>query len=136
MQTSIIQNIFRILLGTFLVIAGISHLTWSREEFTAQVPNWVSLSNDAVVIISGIIEILLGSALVFIKKYRLQIGWIAATFFILVFPGNIAQYINRIDAFGLDSDLKRGIRLLFQPVLILWALWSTGAWKVWQKRNS
>ncbi len=133
MQTTILQKIFRILLGGFLILAGISHLSWARVEFTAQVPNWVPLSKDTVVLMSGVVEILLGSALTFVKKYRIQIGWIAAIFFILVFPGNMAQYTNRIDAFGLNTDLKRGIRLLFQPVLVVWALWSTGACKIWRK---
>jgi uncharacterized membrane protein len=62
-------------------------------------------------------------------KYRTYIGWITAAFFIAIFPGNISQYINGTDAFGLNTDQARAIRLLFQPLLVIWALWSTGAWK-------
>lgn len=130
---SIFQKIARYLLGAFLLLAGIGHLSWSRAEFQAQVPGWLPLSADLVVILSGIVEIALGAALIFLPKQRVKLGWAAAIFFVLVFPGNIAQYLNHTPAFGLDTDKARGIRLLFQPVLIIWALWSTGAWQNWRK---
>lgn len=134
-QTSLTQKIFRILLSLFMIYAGFSHLTFNRIDFQAQVPDWVPLSKDLVVILSGIVEIALGLALLFLKNQRTTIGWALAIFFILVFPGNIAQYLDGKDAFGaLNSDRARLIRLFFQPVLIAWALWSSGAWKAW--RNS
>jgi uncharacterized membrane protein len=123
------QVITRILLGLFLILAGTSHLTFSRIAFAAQVPPWLPMNPDLVVVLSGIVEILLGTSLLFLRKQRLQIGWIVAIFFVLVFPGNIAQLVNHRNAFGLDSDLKRWLRLPFQPVLIFLALWSTGAWQ-------
>jgi len=131
-STTILQNVLRIALGSFLLFAGISHLTFLRGEFQAQVPDWVPISKDLTVILSGIVEILLGLSLIFIRKQRIIVGWIVSIFFVLIFPGNISQFINGIDAFGLDSDLARGLRLLFQPVLIFWALWSTGAWQDWR----
>ncbi len=91
------------------------------------------MNADLVVILSGIVELSLGLALIFLTKYRVQVGWLTALFFVLIFPGNISQYINHVDAFGLDTDAKRFIRLFFQPVLILWALWSTGAWGTWRR---
>lgn len=135
-RTHWLLTIFRILLGLNLLFAGISHLTFARLEFVAQVPNWVPLSDDLVVLLSGIVEISLGFALVFLPKWKAFTGWIVAIFFVLIFPGNIAQYINQIDAFGLDTDRARLIRLFFQPVLVLWALWSTGAFKAYLKRKS
>jgi uncharacterized membrane protein len=129
------QTIFRILLALFLVFAGFSHLTFNRIDFQAQVPDWVPMSKDLVVVVSGLVEIALGLILLFWKKQRVNIGWGLALFFILVFQGNVAQYLDEKDAFGLlDSDTARLIRLFFQPVLIAWALWSTGAWQSW--RNS
>lgn len=122
------QKIGRVVLGSFLLVAGIGHLTWARQEFQAQVPNWVPVEPDLVVILSGIVEIVLGLGLIFLLSQRQRIGWVTALFFIAVFPGNIAQFVNGTDAFGLTSDLARGIRLLFQPVLVVWALWATGAW--------
>ena len=127
MQLNFIHHAARWLLAIFLLFAGIGHLTWARTEFQAQVPGWLPLETDLVVVVSGFVEIGLGLALLVLKSYRQQVGWIAAIFFLLIFPGNISQYINKVDAFGLNSDTTRLIRLFFQPVLILWALWCTGA---------
>jgi uncharacterized membrane protein len=121
------KNILRILLGMFMIMAAIGHFSFQREEFRAQVPNWLPLSKDLVVILSGIVEVSLGMSMIFWKSKRPQIGIALALFFLLIFPGNIAQYLNHSDAFGLNTDTKRLIRLFFQPVLIYWALWSTNA---------
>jgi uncharacterized membrane protein len=132
-DTSLTQNIFRILLALFMVYAGFSHLTFNRVDFQAQVPDWVPLSKDLVVVLSGVIEIALGLILLLWKKQRVTIGWALALFFVLVFPGNVAQYLDGKDAFGaLNSNSARLIRLFFQPVLIAWALWSSGAWQAWR----
>jgi uncharacterized membrane protein len=124
-----IKHIARTLLGVALTYAGITHLTTSRTEFQAQVPTILASQADFVVIASGVVEILLGLSLIFLFKYRTRIGWITAAFFVAIFPGNISQYVNGIDAFGLDTDQARLTRLFFQPLLVLWALWSTDAWK-------
>ncbi len=125
-KTSIWQNIFRVLLGLLMTYAGISHLTFARTEFLAQVPTWVPLNDDLIVVLSGMVEILLGLSMVFLWKKKIYVGIALATFYILIFPGNIAQYVNHVNAFGLDTDQARFIRLFFQPLLILWALWSAG----------
>ncbi|MEI6590601.1 MAG: hypothetical protein WCO24_01180 [Actinomycetes bacterium] len=117
----------RWLLGASLVFAGIGHLTFSRAQFLAQVPPWLPLEPDFVVVSSGLVEIALGLGLLVIKRYRQQVGLITAMFFLAVFPGNIAQFTEHRDAFGLSTDESRAIRLLFQPLLVLWALWSTSA---------
>ena len=119
---------FQVLLGAALIYAGITHLTTSRLEFQAQVPTWVPLSADFVVLASGVVEIVLGIMLASLQ-YRRRIGWITAAFFVAIFPGNISQYVNGIDAFGLDTDQARLTRLFFQPLLVLWALWATGGLK-------
>jgi len=118
----------RIALGAILVLAGTSHLTFARDDFRAQVPEFVPLKEDTTVLLSGIAEISLGSALLFAPKgLRGTVGWLAGTFFTAIFPGNIAQAVHHRDAFGLDTDEKRIGRLFGQPVLVAWALWSTGA---------
>ena len=133
-KTSITQNVFRIILAIFITYAGFSHLTSNRIDFQAQVPDWLPLSKDLVVVLSGFVEIVLGLGLAFWKKERVRFGWALAIFFILVFPGNIAQYLDSKDAFVgvLDSDEARLRRLFYQPILIAWALWSTSAWKAWR----
>lgn len=122
------KSALRILIGIFLTYAGVGHLTWLRTEFLAQVPVWQPLDPDFVVVASGAVEILLGLSFLFLKKYRAQVGVVGALFFILVFPGNINQYVYQIDAFGLNTDSARLIRLFFQPVLVAWALWCTDGW--------
>lgn len=117
-------------LGAALMGAGTGHLTTLREEFQAQVPTWVPLDPDFVVLASGVVELGLGAALIAAPRTaRPAVGWIAAGFFVAIFPGNISQYVTGTDAFGLDTDRARFIRLVFQPVLVAWALWSTGAWQ-------
>ena len=118
----------QVLLGSALIYTGILHLTSSRLEFQAQGPPWVPFSPDFVVLASGVVEILLGLALASLRR-RKEVGILTALFFIAIFPGNISQYVNKVDAFGLDSDQARLIRLFFQPLLVIWALWSTEAWK-------
>lgn len=127
-----IKLLFRILLGVFMTYAGYSHLTHARQEFVAQVPTWLQFTpafTDFVVLASGVVEICLGLSILFLYKHKGLVGSMLALFYILIFPGNINQYINHIDAFGLNTDQARLIRLFFQPVLIFLAMWSTNAWK-------
>ena len=126
------RTVARWVLGGFLLVAGTAHLTWSRDTFQAQVPDWVPLDADLVVVLSGIVELALGAALILARRHRALVGWVVAAFFVAVFPGNISQFVDGGAAFGLDSDLARGVRLLFQPLLIVWALWCTGAWAAWR----
>ncbi|MFL0563911.1 hypothetical protein ACH0BM_11095 [Kocuria rhizophila] len=121
------RHIVRTALGGFLAFAGVSHLTFARDEFQAQVPEFVPLDTDATVLASGVVEIGLGLSLVAARSRRRTVGLVAAGFFAAVFPGNLAQWIHHRDGFGLDTDTKRFVRLFFQPVLIAAALWSTGA---------
>ena len=116
----------QILLGATLIYTGTLHLTSSRQEFQAQVPPWAPFTPDFIVLASGVVEIALGLALISLQR-RKVVGIATAAFFIAIFPGNISQFVNGIDAFGLNDDRARAIRLLFQPLLVLWALWSTTA---------
>jgi uncharacterized membrane protein len=131
----IIKRIPQLILGLALGYAGIGHLTTSRQEFQAQVPNLLKDYADFVVVASGVVEIVLGLALVVLWTYRVQVGWVVAAFFVAIFPGNISQYVNGVDAFGLESDTSRLVRLFFQPLLVVWALWSTGAWQARKNKS-
>lgn len=131
----VIYRIPQMILGFALCFAGIGHLGADRLEFQAQVPNLLKEYADFVVLASGVVEIMLGVGLLVLWKIRVPIGFLTAAFFVAIFWGNISQYVNQIDAFGLNSDRDRFIRLLFQPVLVLWALLSTGALQTWIKRR-
>lgn len=120
------QTLGRVVLGGFLVTAGVLHLTTQREEFRAQVPNWFPVDEDLTVLGSGVVEVALGGAFVALPRHRRTVGALLAAFFVAIFPGNVAQYLEGTDAFGLDTDRARFVRLFFQPVLVLWALWAGG----------
>jgi uncharacterized membrane protein len=125
--TSGAQDAARIALGMMLVFAGTSHLTFARKPFKAQVPRWVPQDPDTVVLESGVVEIALGTALLALPEQKALVGRVAGAFFVAIFPGNLSQWKNRRSAFGLDTDGRRFARLFFQPLLVGWALWSTGA---------
>ncbi len=117
----------RLTLGLALIYAGVGHVSYSRLEFQAQVPVWLPLDADFVVLASGVVEIVLGLGLLTWGKVVPITGLAAAAFFIAIFPGNINQLVEGIAAFGLDSDQARVTRLFFQPLLVVLALWSTSA---------
>ena len=128
MAEPLARRIGRWLLGAFLTTAGVTHLGPLRTEFRAQVPPWFPVDADLVVLVSGVVEIALGLALLLLVARRRTVGIIVALFFVAVLPGNLWQYLGGVSAFGLDDDRSRLVRLLFQPLLILWALWATDAW--------
>jgi uncharacterized membrane protein len=130
----VVARLPQMVLGFALAYAGVGHLTSNRQEFQAQVPTLLKDYADFVVLASGVVEIALGVGLIALWRYRVQLGWLVAAFFVAIFWGNISQYVNGVDAFGLNSDRARLIRLFFQPLLVMWALGSTGAWSAWRSR--
>jgi uncharacterized membrane protein len=130
----VVARLPQMVLGCALAYAGTGHLTSNRQEFQAQVPSLLKDYADFVVLASGVVEIALGVGLIAVWRYRVQLGWLVAAFFVAIFWGNISQYVNGVDAFGLNSDRARLIRLFFQPLLVMWALGSTGAWQAWRSR--
>jgi uncharacterized membrane protein len=123
----------RLLLGTAMVGAGVLHLTVQRQEFQAQVPSWFPVDEDLTVVASGVVEIALGAAFVALPRRKRLVGGLLAAFFVAIFPGNLAQYVEGVDAFGLDTDRARLVLLFFQPLLVLWALWG-GGWLARRRR--
>lgn len=129
------RTVGRLLLGVFLLLAGTAHLTFARETFAAQVPGWLPLSTDLVVLASGVVEIALGAALLLLPRHRGPLGALVALFLVAVFPGNVAQWWEGRDAFGLDTDRARLTRLFFQPLLVWWALWAGDTVRWWRARR-
>lgn len=125
---SALRTFARLALGAAMVGAGIAHLTTQRDEFQAQVPEWFPLDEDLTVVGSGVVEIALGASFIALPRRRRLVGGLLAAFYVAVFPGNVGQYVEGMDAFGLDTDRKRLVRLAFQPVLVLWALYGGGWW--------
>lgn len=125
----------RLLLAAFLLVAGVGHLV-ATDEFLGQTPTFLPW-REAIVIVSGLVEIALGAVLVVLRGAGLaRWGWVVAVFFVAVFPGNVWQLVNGSDSFGLDTTTGRVVRLFFQPLLVAWALWCTGAWAWWRARRA
>lgn len=128
------KTLARLLLAAFMLFAGIGHFR-STDDFLAQVPPFLPWP-EGIVYVSGVMEIALALGLLLGHPWRARVGWWLAAFYIAIFPGNLSQFITQTPAFGLDSDVARGVRLLFQPVLVLWALWCTGAWARWRSQRA
>ncbi|MDP3949417.1 hypothetical protein [Microbacterium sp.] len=115
-------------LAALLATTGIGHLSWGRRGFRITVPDWTTrvlrTDKDAIVVASGIVELALAAALV-LPKERTRVGWAVAAFFVAVFPGNVHQWRSGRSAPLLDTDRRRLMRLFLQPLLVVWALWST-----------
>lgn len=129
MQT--LRNILRVLLGLAMLYAGIGHLSFRMEAFYAQVPRWITTDlgfMQFIVISSGLVEIAFGIFMIIGGKFKIKTGLLLALFYVLIFPGNINQYVEGIDSFGLNTDQQRLNRLFFQPLLVAWAIWSTNSW--------
>ncbi len=129
-RSSRVRSAARVVLGGALVLAGIGHLTFARTDFQAQVPDWVGIDKNLVVVLSGLVEIALGCAVIVVRRHRALLGLAVGLFFVAVFPGNISQFLDGHDAFGLNSDSARRNRLFFQPVLVAWAWWSMDAFSL------
>lgn len=116
-------------LATLLAAAGASHLLWGRRDYRIVVPDWATrlfhTDTDTIVVASGVVELMLGSALVAFPAERRRVGWAVAAFFVAVFPGNVHQWRTGRSAPMLRTDRARFVRLLLQPLLVGWALWST-----------
>ncbi|MGA8847645.1 MAG: hypothetical protein WB471_13600 [Nocardioides sp.] len=126
-----VRSLGRLLLAAMLLVAGVAHFA-AADEFLGQVPTFLP-AREAIVIVSGVLELGLGASLLVLRGRGLALlGWVVALFFIAVFPGNVWQAINDSDSFGLDTDRARLLRLPFQPLLVLLALWSTDAWRTWR----
>ncbi|MEY3278142.1 MAG: hypothetical protein RLZZ426_628 [Actinomycetota bacterium] len=129
----IITTLARFVLAGFMLSAGVGHFR-STDSFLAQVPPFLP-NPELIVYVSGVIEISLALGLVLLNKYRVQVGWALAGFYVLIFPGNISQFLTETSAFGLDTNTDRAVRLIFQPILIVWALWCTGAWNDYRSKR-
>lgn len=120
------QQVARFSAGAGLAFAGVAHLTFARRGFRAQVPPWMPMDADDVIMLSGAVEVALGAGLITVPKHRRPLAGITAAFLAGVFPGNVSQYINRVDGLGLDTDGKRFVRLFFQPLMCAVALHAGG----------
>jgi uncharacterized membrane protein len=123
-----IRALARWILALALGAIGIVHFV-STRGFRVVVPDWATkatrLDKDAIVIASGASEVALAVGLLALPKERRRMGFATAAFFVAVFPGNVHQWRTRRSTPGLDTEARRFGRLFLQPLLVLWAVWST-----------
>ena len=102
------RDITRVGAGLGMIVAGTGHLTFARQGFQAQVPDWVPVDKDLTVLMSGVVEIAMGAAVIGLPRYRESLGAVLAASLVAVYPGNISQYTGRRNGLGLDRSQARG----------------------------
>lgn len=119
----IIRMIALVLFAVFFVFAGIAHFT-QGEGFAAMLPEWMPF-RLGIIYVTGILEILLALLLLW-PKTRKQAGFWTAVYLVAIFPANIYAAIAGIPAPGSEeaNQTLLWVRLLFQPLLILWVWWA------------
>jgi uncharacterized membrane protein len=124
----------RWVLAAFYAAAGVAHL-YAPDQLLAITPSWVPFAPQ-VVFVTGLCE-LAGAAALVTKPLRRAAGFALAAYAICVWPANFKHAIDGIDLPHISSSwLYHGPRLLFQPVLVWWALYSAGVidWP-WRRTN-
>ena len=117
-----IRTALRWLLGAAYLIAGIAHVA-SPSGFLKITPGWVPYP-ATVILLTGLCEIAGASALAFIPPLRRAAAIGLALYAVCVFPANVNHAMHDIAIGGTHlSWWYHGPRLLFQPVIIWWALW-------------
>ena len=92
-------------LGIAFVVAGVSHLV-NTTPFEQHLPEWVPAAT-AIVVVSGIAEIVLGFALVAARRSAPVVGIAAAVFLVSVFPANVYVAVAGVDVDGLPGGFYR-----------------------------
>jgi uncharacterized membrane protein len=114
----------RWILAAFYVAAGVGHL-WAPDKLLAITPSWVPFATQ-IILVTGICEIAGAVALV-TKPLRWWAGIALALYALCVWPANIKHAIDGIDLPPIpNSWFYHGPRLALQPVIIWWALYSSG----------
>ena len=110
-------------LGIAFVIAGVSHLV-NTTPFEQHLPEWVPAAT-AIVVVSGIAEIVLGFALIAARRFAPVVGSATAVFLVSVFPANVYVAVAGVDVDGLPGGFHAWLRLPLQAVFVGWAWVST-----------
>ena len=120
-----VRTAMRIAMAIFYLAAGLLHVG-TPEKFLPIVPDWVP-QPDLVIVATGVCEIS-GALALMTTRLRKLAGIMLALYAVCVFPANIKHAIDHIDLPGLPSSWwYHAPRLAFQPVLVWWALWCSGA---------
>jgi len=106
-----------------MAFAGASHLVLATP-FIQHLPPWVPLRVE-IVLISGLVEIALGLALLLRPPTRRRVGVALALYLVAVLPGNVYVAVFDVEVDGQPGGAYPWVRLPLQLLFIAWALWST-----------
>lgn len=110
----------RWVLAVFYAAAGVAHLA-APDQLLAITPSWVPFAPQ-VIFVTGLCE-LAGAAALVTRPLRRAAGCALAAYAICVWPANFKHAIEGIDLPYISSSWYYHVpRLLFQPVLVWWAL--------------
>ena len=118
-----IKTISIIIMSLFYIMAGTNHFI-NPDWYVRIVPPNLPFKT-AIVYISGILEIILGSLLIF-PKIRFISGWGLIILLVAVYPANIYVALTNGEAMDITPLIAWG-RLPFQFVLIGLAYWHSKA---------
>jgi uncharacterized membrane protein len=115
----------RVGIGAAFVVAGVAHLV-APAPFEQHLPTWIPAAT-ALVVLSGLVEIALGVALVMAHREPVHIGWGTAAYLIVVWPANVFVAVAGVDVDGQPGGVYPWVRVPLQVLFIAWALWATAA---------
>jgi len=116
-----IKKASSILLGIFFVAVGVLHFV-KTALFVGAVPPYIPYPTE-MVLISGVFEIL-GGIGVIVKPVRKWAGIGLIALLIAVYPANIHMAVHN-ELFPAIPPVVLWIRLVFQPILIVWVWYCT-----------
>ncbi|MEO8404912.1 MAG: MauE/DoxX family redox-associated membrane protein [Chitinophagaceae bacterium] len=111
------RSVFLYLMSALYIAAGINHF-WHEEYYLLIMPPWLPW-HHALVVISGICEILFGILLLFVPTRRFA-AWCIILLLIAVFPANIQMLIN----YKQTDDPKLWLAVVRLPIQILLIWWA------------
>jgi len=129
-----VRAVMRWILAAFYSAAGIAHLV-VPEKLLAITPSWVPFAAQ-VIFVTGLCE-LAGSVALVTKPLRWWAGVAMAAYALCVWPANLKHAVDGIELpYVTNSWFYHGPRLVFQPVIIWWALYCSGVidWP-WPRRK-
>ena len=118
-----IKTLSIILMALFYIMAGTNHFI--NPDWYVRIVPPIFPFKTAIVYISGILEIILGSLLIF-PKTRFIAGWGLIILLVAVYPANIYVALTNGEAMDITPLIAWG-RLPFQFVLIGLAYWHSKA---------
>ncbi len=119
------RTVARGVLATAFLAAGVIHLL-APAPFLSILPPWAPWPGPLIAL-TGLAEIA-GAIGLCVPRLRRAAGLGLALYAACVFPANIQHAINDLSlAHPVLGWAYHGPRLLFQPVIVWWALWSGGA---------